>query len=280
MLLKDNKLKIGLFLSVIIAVGLGTFFGVYFATINNQENLNNGASEDFGNIFLIKPSFPETVLDEEAGISIYTDIGQPLDLSVASAEYKTIEEVTSDYVIGSLSLPNLPESDDIHCFVHKDGWIVVYYLKAEPVSKVIDWNWYSAGSLTKTKLNIGLEKMYLALGVTPPSTNFYHFQFPHANKWMIIIEALDEVGTDSFNLQIPSEFTFYERSWSHYADGVSRFRLDDIQISYLSGYPVTAYDELTPAQLIPDEFHTIELEVYSSSPFIGRVAIVLVYLEP
>lgn len=280
MLLKDNKLKIGLFLGVIIAVGFGTFFGVYFAAINNQEDLNNETSEDFGNIILIKPSFPETVLDDEAGISIYTDIGQTLDLSVASAEYKTIEEVTSDYVIGSLSLPNLPESDDIHCFVHIDGWIVVYYLKAEPVSKVIDWNWYSAGSLTKTKLNIGLEKMYLALGVTPPSTNFYHFQFPHANKWMIIIEALDEYGTDSFNLQIPSEFTFYERSWSQYADGRSIFRLDDIQINYLIGNPGTAYGELTPAQLIPDEFHTIELEVLGYPPYIGRVAIVLVYLEP
>lgn len=280
MLLKDNKLRIGLFLSVIIAVGLGTFIGVYFAAINNQGDYNKGASEDFGNIVFIKPSFPETVLDEEAGISIYTDIGQPLDLSAASAEYKTIEEVTSDYVIGSLSLPNLPETEDIHCFVHKDGWIVVYYLKAEPVSKVIDWNWYSAGSLTKTKLNIGLEKMYLALGVTPPSTNFYHFQFPHANKWMIIIEALDEYGTDSFNLQIPSEFTFYERSWSHYADGRSRFRLDDIQISFLIGNPVTAYDELTPAQLIPDEFHTISLQVEAYSPYLGRVAIVVVYLEP
>ena len=112
MLLKNNKyLKIGLFLSVIVVVGLSSFFGVYFAVINNQ---GEKYTEDFGNTELLKPSFPETFLDEEAGISIYTNISQPLDLSVAKAEYKTLEEETSDYVIGSLSLPNLPESDDIH----------------------------------------------------------------------------------------------------------------------------------------------------------------------
>jgi hypothetical protein len=34
---------------------------------------------------------------------------------------------------------------------------VVYYLKAEPVSKIIDWACYSEGRLTKTTLQIGLE---------------------------------------------------------------------------------------------------------------------------
>jgi len=168
----------------------------------------------------------------------------------------------------------LPEADDVHCFVHKDGWIVIYYLKSEPVSKIIDWNYYSGGQLTKTKLQVGLEKVALALGAAATNASYYNFQYPYADKWLIMIETQEGTGTDSFSLKIPSSFTIYERSWLHNV----------------------AYGTLTGVQLSPDVFHNVSAEVrysYSYYSYLkidedtistrknssSKVAIVLIYRE-
>lgn len=278
MMVDIEKTKVGLLMAAILMLG---FIGVYFYV--TSEGRRSGVA-DGGQMYLfVSPVFAQsattgsTFLEQEAGMSIYVNIGASIDLSMAKPVYKTIEKETSEYIIGSFSLPDLPETDDVHCFVHKDGWIVVYYLKAEPISKIIDWNYYSEGKLTKTKLQLGLEQMGIALGVSVTDVKYYNFQYPYANKWMIIIEIQEGDGTDSFNLKIPSDFTFYERSWTHN----------------------TAYGTLTGTQLSVDEFHTVTAEVPSSyysylkidgntinSIYIGydatkvaRVAIVLAYKE-
>lgn len=237
--METKKMKFG---GLLVAILVSSIFAVYSYTANNgKDNMVADVGQTFS---LVKPVFAQststtTFLEDEAGMAIYLNVNRSLDLSVAKTVYKTIEKETSDYVIGSLSLPGLPESDDVHCFVHKDGWIVVYYLKAEPISKIIEWSYYSGGKLTKTKLQLGLEKMGLTLGVNVSGAKYYNFKYPNANKWMIIIEIQDGVGKDSFNLKIPSEFTFYERSWTHN----------------------TAYGTLTGTQLSVDEFHTVSAEV-------------------
>lgn len=242
----NRTLKVAVLL---VAVFVCTFLGVYFYASSGGGRIDM-AAKAARTLSLANPAFIQsastTFLDEEAGISIYTNIGHSLDLSKAKAKFKTIEKETAEYIIGSLSLPDLPESDDVHCFVHKNGWIVVYYLKAEPTSKIIDWNWYLAGKLTKTKLQIGLQEMCSALGVTPTDINYYHFQYPYAYKLMISIDWQEGSGTDSFNIKIPSEFTFYERSWSHRGgDGTA-----------------TSCGLLTAVQLSPDTFHTVDARVY------------------
>jgi len=283
---KRRKTKTVLVLLCIFSIwGLGSLLITNF--FDSNGNLRNNNEGGLGTLSLSSPDFIQgthlatTFLDEEAGISIYTDINQSLDLSVAKTVYKTIETETSEYIVGSISLPNLPESDDVHCFVHKDGYVVVYYLYGEPVSKIIDWNWYLTGELSKTKLQIGLEKMCLALGVTAANTSYYHFQYPYANRLMIIIDKQEGHGTDSFNLMLPSEFTFYERSWSHRAG-------DDTD---------TICGVLTAVQLSTDTSHTVEADVSTSlyggsylkiddelissifGGLISEVAIALVYFE-
>jgi len=235
---------------------------------------------------LIKPVLAEstdtTFLEEEAGIAIYTHINQSLELFKAKSAFKTVEKETSNYIIGSVSLPNLPETDDVHSYIQKDGWIVVYYLKDEPVSKIIDWNWHSEGKIAKTKLEVGLKEVGNALEVTLTDVKYYHFQYPYANKWMIIVESRQGLGTDSCRVKIPSEFTFYERSWSHHnmGDGSwSRLRIDDTEINFATYGTATYYGQLTAAQLVPDAFHTVSIEVKGSSLDEAHVAIVLVYQE-
>ena len=238
----SRKIKFGMSLFAVVTL---SFLGVYlYAGGGHQKgDIVSAARQTY---LLAGPAFAQSVttgttfLEQEAGMSTYVNIEASMDLPKAKTVYKSIEKETSDYVVGSISLPDLPETDDVHCFVHKDGWIVIYYLNAEPVSKIIDWNYYSGGQLTKNKLQVGLEKMALALGATVTNASYYNFQYPYADKWMIMIETQESVGTDYFNLKIPSPFTIYERSWLHN----------------------TACGTLTGAQLSLDVFHNVTAEAY------------------
>jgi hypothetical protein len=217
------------------------------------------------------------------------NVGGSIDLSVAKTVYRTIEKETANYTVGSIALPNLLESEDVHCFVHKDGWIVVYYLKAESVGKIIDWSYWIGGQLTKNKLQVGLEQMCNALGVSVAGAKYYHFQYPYANKCMIIIETLAGSGEDNFTLTIPTEFTVYERSWSHYAQSTSsyytyssQFKIDGTMINSISGEsnPVTKYGTLTVAQLSPNVVHTVSISSTMAGNYLYGVCIALAYQEP
>jgi hypothetical protein len=271
--------------------------GVLLVYLYNNSGGKNERVPEVGNAYALEyPAFAQAAgadtsfLDEEAGIALYLNVSGPIDLSKARSVFRTIEKETVNYTVGSIALPNLPESEDVHCFVHKEGWIVVYYLKAELVSKIIDWSYWSGGQLTKNKLQVGLEQMCNTLGVSMSGAKYYHFQYPYANKCMLIFETLVGSGEDSFNIIIPIEFTVYERSWSHYAENTryyyeshySNFRIDQNTINTISDvdYPVTKIGALTVAQLTPDVAHNVSVSSYLSGSYLCGVCIALVYQEP
>lgn len=277
------KVKVGMVFILVLMLGL---LGVYLYGDGGSESDMAAKAEQ--TYLFVSPAFAQsaslntTFLEEEAGMSIYVNVGAVINLSVARTAYKTIEKETSEYIIGSLSLPGLPETEDVHCFVHKDGWIVVYYLKAEPISKIIDWkNYnYSANKISKNKLQLGLDKMGNATGATVTNVKYYNFQYPNATKWMIIIDWRDGAGTDSFNLKIPGNFTVYERSWSHYAQNIDEwfreyayFRIDGSIINTITEDGKTEYGQLTAAQLSPDVFHTISIDCDKYGRQSGAIAL-------
>jgi len=285
-----RKMKIGVLLVAVLVV---SFLVVYF--YENDVERKNGIVAEAGNTYaLAYPVFGQadsagaSFLDEEAGISIYLNVGLSIDLSKAKTVYRTIETDTSNYTIGSIALPSLPESEDVHCFVYKDGWIVVYYLKYEPVGKIIDWSYWSGGQLTKNKLQVGLEQMCNALGVSVAGAKYYHFQYPYANRCMMIIEDLvclpGYESKDNFTITIPSEFTVYERSWSNFAQYSyygSYFKIDGNTIDSISSEtPLTNYGTLTVAQLSPDVVHTVSILAYYGQGWAYDSCIVLTYQEP
>ncbi len=250
-------------LGVLVIFSLGALFEVIISVNDNKRETfdnTNTIEGELDEISLLRPSQSSTFLDDEAGISLYMDAGQALDLVLAKSGFKSIEKETSNYAVGSISLPNRPESDDVHGFVHIDGWIAVYYLKSEPFTKIIDWESYIGETLTKTKLQIGLEEICNVLFITLTNAKYYHFQYPNADKMMLIIETVYDssnyypaVYHDSFNLKIPSELTVYERAWTH------RAKYDD------GSFTSTEVGLLTYAQLIPDIFHTVEAEIDRAS---------------
>ena len=226
-------------------------------------------------------------LEEEAGISAYTDVGQEIDLEDARDAFRTIEYETDEYIIGSVPLPDYAETEDVHAYVHKDGWVVAYYLEDEPVAKIVDWEDYSTDEIiTGTKLEDGVSVVCNAAGVPIKYLKYYDFRYANADKLMIVADAQWTEGTDTFDIKLPSDFVFYERSYSHYAYNSydSTMKIDEKVISRIDScryYSVTNYGQLSPTQLSLDTFHTISLWHHEGGDFQGEAfdAIVLIYRE-
>jgi len=289
-LFAEHKLVTVMMLIAIIGiVSLGSLWGITVL----RNGIGSGATtgtNDNGMFFLARPvmAAESTFLDEEAGIAAYTNLGTVIDLSVARTGFKTIEQETADYIVGSVALPDLPETEDVHCFVHSDGWIVTYYLAAEPASKVIGWVYSLPGNLV-TKLEIGIDEMCNTLATVAGDVSYYHFHYPLANRLIVITDCATSTDPDSFNLRIPSDFTIYERSWSHHAvincgsyTEDSYFKLNGDEIDHLTDPGGTHQGTLTFGQLGPDIFHTatVDTDYFYSSCTQACIGIVLVYFEP
>nr|CBH39248.1 hypothetical protein, secreted [uncultured archaeon] len=227
-------------------------------------------------------------LDAEAGISAYTNVGEEIDLEKAKAAFRTVEYETDEYIIGSVPLPDYPEDEDVHAYVHKDGWVVAYYLEEEPVAKIVDWEDYGTDErITGTKLEDGVSVMCNAAGVPIRDLKYYDFRYQNADKMMIVADAEWGGGTDTFDIKLPSDFVFYERSYSHrhigsgsYVDHTSRMYIDGNEISTITvdySKSETNYDLLSPTQLSLDEFHTVKNTVGGGGDAFD--AIVLIYRE-
>jgi len=92
--MKMERRKVGavlFLLSVLTMLLIGSFWGNQFwaESNTNEDETANKTDEGPQEIYLVSPSLSSTFLDDEAGICIYTDVSQSLDLSVAKDAYKT-----------------------------------------------------------------------------------------------------------------------------------------------------------------------------------------------
>jgi len=254
------------------------------------------------------PRAGTTFLEKEAGISAYVNIGQEIDLEKAETAFKSIETANESYIIGQIALDGYdPEYVAPHAYVHKDGWIVTYYLKNESSGKIMQWNGYSGGKITTTTLADTIKKICDSIqeSSVPPGTlynliknniSYYDFEFPNANRMMLITEWIEGYDTsDTFNLTIPTECELYEASWSHYCHTHSGdVRYSRVKITDIDYYPVYIiseikegrgtwhkYGEFTPEQLSADgtlRIITVEQDTYGVVSYCEScVALVLIY---
>lgn len=237
-------------------------------------------------ISLIKPAFAQesgvSFLDREAGIAAYADVGRSIDLAKAKSVFRTVERETGQYVIGSVPLPYYQETEDVHAYIHKEGWIVTYYSRNEPAAKIVDWvNYGTDGRMAGTKLEVGMLFVYAVIGIPMKNVKYYDFRYPDANRLMIVAEASRDTTEETFKIKLPSEFAFYERSYSFYSSAdcaldwcYGKMYINGKEISR-SIQRVVYYGLLQATELFVDRFITITL---TSSQTFG--AIVLVYREP
>jgi len=226
--------------------------------------------------------------DDEAGIAAYFDAGMTINLNDVDQLYRTIETQTATYILGSMPLTDYAEDHDVHMYISTDGWVMAYYRDTEPTSKIFDWRHYDGSANLPNKLALGLDIVAAQIGaIANPS--YYHFRYPNATDMMLIAEWRDTAGTDTFDVGIPSDFSYYERSWalsnntgSTAAAYTSRYLLDGSVIATVSDGWQFAEGTLSVAQLAPDTLHTVTLEF--TYPFAGVrtsfAGLALVYRVP
>jgi hypothetical protein len=224
-----------------------------------------------------------SVISDEAGISAYFKAATAINLNNVRPVYRTIEAETSTYILGSVPVGEYPESEDVHVYVNTDGWILAYYLKADPVAKVFDWRAYRQSGETEltTKLENTLLLVSTYAGVPYPGGTYYHFQFPNSTDMMLVADWGYGYPTDPFEVKLPGTFVFYERSWSLGTINGAVLRLNATELGRLqqSGSWLTDQGTLTAGQLLPDVFHTIDVTgIYYNSYAYGGLA--LIYRVP
>jgi hypothetical protein len=232
-----------------------------------------------GGIPLVRPAIAQTgsFLDQEAGMSAYTEVGSTINLSNARNAFRTVERENSDWLIGSVPVPDHPEVEDAHVFVHKDGWIIAYYKRGSPVAKVVHWDAHASPG--EHKLQQALSTVAAQSGVPVLNVGFYDFEFPTATEWLLIIDS-----NDSFDLTIPSQYVVFERSYSHYVTDsndccgrdFSRLTIDGVEIdSRGNNINGTFYNTIPVTTLNPDVLHTVDWNISGTTV---SVAISLLYI--
>lgn len=211
---------------------------------------------------------------DEAGIAAYFNAGSQIDLATVRNRYRTIEAETSTYIIGSIDVQDYPERFDVHAYVHRDGWFMVYYLAADPASKMVDLVAYTGGTQVTTIFEEVLTILSSDTAVLFTGATFWDFRYPNANRLMIIAEDLPDGNT--FTVKLPSSYIFFERSWA--AEGIAQFwNLNDTQIIRRFDLNPMAVGTLTAAQMLPDITYTVSV---GSSSAQDSGALVLVYRVP
>jgi hypothetical protein len=217
-------------------------------------------------------------LQQEAGISAYVKVEQAIDLAQVKGAFKSVETVSDEYIIGEVALADLLESAHPHVYVNKDGWIVAYYSKDEPVSKIVRW---VGGGIIWTTLEDAIRMIIydvLKLPYKEGSAKYYDFKYPSANRIMMVIEVIDErQNQDVFHFTIPKRLRLFEAAWSYYFSrwGDSELWLDNMQVKFMEHHhndPGVEYDDLT-AKLRVDFRHTVTMKGKSGE----GAAIVLIY---
>jgi hypothetical protein len=246
---------------LIITIALLVVSGVSFGFIGNQEKspLPEAVFKLSAPGF-VKQAFAGTTplgdyLDSEAGISAYYDSEFSINLNNAKNAFRTIETQTEDYIIGSVAVPNYVEHFDPHVYVHTSGWIMAYYLRSDPVSKIVDTKGYTISS---TLLKTVVGKVAAEAGVPFTDVTYYDFRYPNATN-MILVAEDSGVGDKTFTIKIPSSYGYYERGWN-VAGSSCTFRLNGVNNPNIIYNTFThKYGTLTASQLLPEVDHTVEL---------------------
>ena len=251
---------------VVLLLGLGAvlFFLVFFDVDGQAKSISNG------NVFALEgPPFVRTTsaealdvisdLDAEAGMSAWFQSPDAINLSQVRGQFRTIEDETVDYIIGSVPVSGYTESADPHVYVHRDGWILAYYRSSDTIGKIIDT---LGKTITTTKLKNVVAAVAGAAGAPFADAMYYDFRYPNATHMMLIAE--DEYNGRSFTILLPSTYGYFERGWaamdeSHYYPG---FMVDGVELPEAGrDASCNGYGGITAAQLEPDVTHTAELGV-------------------
>lgn len=268
----------------IVILFLISFWSIYKST--------GGISPYTGEISLQTPPFLRVAkaesnqsfnfADDEAGIAGYINVSQTVDLSKVDDLCRNISEQNANYLICSIDVPDYDENHSPTVYIHKDGWVMAYYRNTEPVSKLIDFRHYTGDANLPTKFEQVINLVTSKIGAASTKPTYYHFAYPNANKMLLIAEKAPRNTVDSFRVNLPTTFSYFEKSWSLVSDldccSKVKFLLNDQEIAEISSNQTTwvfAHGTLTSNQMNTGDF-TISL-VTDFRPQDGFAGLGLVY---
>jgi hypothetical protein len=281
MKLGNRKLSVSILLIAALIVGLAVYIYSEHASLESSAS-----AETNQELTLTRPTFSADVaasssfLDQEAGMAIWLNATAyaPIDVNAARSALTNVEINTTDFVVGSIGSQVYGSSDLYpHCFIHTNGWIVVYYLNPTSqnkawIGKIINWNDISHIDypVTDNFLREGLD--YIASKIPPniptTSANYYHFHYPEATKLMF---AIKHGNPSSFDIKIPTGTIVYEYSWSSW---VAQYASMTIKIDNATPPAITAGwntnyggSEISSTNLPSDIPHTIDISSSSNTPY-------------
>lgn len=223
-------------------------------------------------ILLTRPVFAQQAAAfpaDEAGISAYINVGQTIDLAKAKNAMRGMQAEGSNYVIGIMELPGLPEEEFPHMYVSSDGWILAYYSKFAPASRIIQWYGYEGGKISTTTLQDTISKLCAIIGVSltrvREAMGYYHFKYSEATKMVIAVDTLEK-GDDSFSYSIPNGAILYEGSGSlcyrgsHSIYGGAQVHINGTtNVFYQNGEGIQCAN-LKDILLTPSKVHSVQIE--------------------
>ncbi|MEN6369792.1 MAG: hypothetical protein ABFD77_08865 [Thermotogota bacterium] len=260
------------------ALALGWHPGSLWPSMPHEESTP-------GLLALSFPAFAQAAkVDEfpysEAGICAYVDMKQAIDLTRSGPVFSGVEASELEYMIGTVELPNLPEHMWPHLYISRDGWMMAYYPRTDPTSRVVQWVGYQQGDMTTTTLRDALvqatQKIGLSTAAVISSMGYYHFQYPNATRLLVAVDTT--TGTDTFTYTIPSGLNLYEASWSHRAASVDYYGsytdVDSVRLGSGGEGTYVVCGALQTQFLTPESAHMVT--VYCRNGWAGT-AIVFLY---
>lgn len=200
-------------------------------------------------------------LDEEAGISAWFQTSGPISISQIAPVFRTIEVQTGDYIIGSVAVLSYNEHFDAHVYAHKDGWILAYYFNNAPISKIVS---IREDTITSTNLDTVISIVAGAAGEPFTQANYYDFRYPNATNILMVAE--NDANGNTFTINLPSTYGYFERGWAGDRGQYSgNFYVDGVKAATTFTVPYSnEYGTITSAQMLPGITHTIEIDGHMS----------------
>ncbi len=168
---------------------------------------------------------------KDAGISAYTrtdDINENNNITKITEAVAFFESLGSGMLIEGKNthvIGRIPVKIEIegysfnlnpYIYIDIEGWIVAYFRKEDPSSKIVQWTNYSPGNLSTNILEEAVDKITTEFNLAYSSLSYYHFQYPEANRMTLIIDTVNSLDSPINNFSVTIPGTIYESSYSLY----------------------------------------------------------------
>jgi hypothetical protein len=256
------------------------------------------ASLVFAQAPLVAPEGALAFPTAAAGISAYVKTDQKIVITdaLANAFYK-IEDVSDNHILGIVEVETIVSKVYPHVYVDTEGWMVAFFLAAEPPALIMQWSGdlNTPNAAIKTTLEVALEQIAKAARIPLPSVSFYDFNHPSANTMLILLRILPSPDKKNMYIKLPANYTLYSVSYFHYGCNFyvwpnedetfsTTLKINGALISKLDGYNVVRYNvNIIPSRdFAVNKLHEIEIDYAHGGAENGSagVVFVLIYRTP